>query len=387
MNLLYFLVVLVISVSVLGEFGRFPFASPGSVSVIDITIVLLIVFWLIWYVQTKPRLKINKAIKIAGVFLIFTILSYFLSIMTIGKDAFIGGLYLIRIIVYGCFFYIVYFLSKPNLSELIKNVWIKVAVVFSLVGFIQLIWFPDFYHLSLLGFDPHIGRLTSSFLDPNFAGVFIALVLVVVVWNFHKNPLVYSLIFGLLFLALMLTFSRTGYLVFLTEFLIIGVLKSRKIMLIGILLFLTTLMMIPRISERIVGGLKVDVTASERLTSWQDGIEIWKLSPIYGVGYNNLRFYQNQLQNTKTTSFNGGRSGAGIDSSWLLILATTGLIGFLIFVFFWLYLAYRLISHQQYYPLAMVLGLFVGSWFINALFYPAILVLILSIIATIWDYH
>ena len=44
-----------------------------------------------------------------------------------------------------------------------------------LLGFIQLMFYPALRNLYYLGWDEHLYRMFSTFLDPNFAGAFFVL--------------------------------------------------------------------------------------------------------------------------------------------------------------------------------------------------------------------
>jgi len=98
---------------------------------------------------------------------------------------------------------------------------------------------------------------------------------------------------------------------------------------------------------------------------------------VIGVGFNTFRYAQ-QDYGIFEIGETGGNSGAGTDSSFLLVLATTGVFGFLIFLAGYLFPLFQK-KNAFYLPmLAAFSALFMQSQFINALFYPQILFLWLT---------
>ena len=116
---------------------------------------------------------------------------------------------------------------SQNPERVDNQVWYMVfvsSVILSILGFVQLILFPDFSFMSQYGWDPHQGRLLSTWYDPNFLGGFLGLSGVVILsrvlvflkenkfWNNKNIILLSSWIIGLVivFGALMLTYSRSA---------------------------------------------------------------------------------------------------------------------------------------------------------------------------------
>jgi O-antigen ligase len=107
---------------------------------------------------------------------------------------------------------------------------------------------------------------------------------------------------------------------------------------------------------------------SSRFVDYSKTIKIWKTSPLLGVGYNNLCLLK-QLHFGET-SFKS-HSCSGSDSSILLILATTGFVGFFLFIDLigrmYKYRARGVYGDIFYISIVAVL---VHSMFVNSLFYP-----------------
>jgi hypothetical protein len=98
--------------------------------------------------------------------------------------------------------------------------------------------------------------------------------------------------------------------------------------------------------------------------------------PVLGVGFDNLRYEFERRDLFKVFSENGGHSGAGVDSSLIFILATTGVLGLASFLFFWGMVIKNSKGEFKLFLVCLLLGLLVDSQFINSLFYPPIMLVI-----------
>ena len=130
-----------------------------------------------------------------------------------------------------------------------------------------------------------------------------------------------------------------------------------------------------------MGALSIDISASERFTSWDKGLKIFNMNPVYGIGYNNIRSVSIENNLLKTFTVDGGNSGSGVDSSWLVILATTGILGGIAFGYWYLKLIviflkqFLLKKNRDFLILGgLLMAFFVNSQFINSLFYPPMMI-------------
>lgn len=351
---------------VLGEFGRYPFgASSGSIQLMDIMVFSTILFFFIWKIINKEIIMIPKVWKWLLPFYAASAVSLLLSFLYFPDvEVFKGGMYFVRFILYSSILLVVPSLPKENVKEMMLNSGVAIA----LLGFAQFVMFPNFDFLTQFGFDPHQYRLTSTFLDPNFVGIFLATIFAI---SFEKKSWIKIIILAL---AILLTFSRSTYLFMIILLLGWGLVRSRKFLLVLTLCAVISLF-IPRISERIAGGFTIDSSAAERLESWQKGFEVFQSYPLTGVGFGNYRIAQEQLNLFKVYSPEGGHAGGGVDSSLLFVLASTGVIGLMCYLWFW-YKVFRKMKNLR----IIIVGLFVASQFVNALFFPAIMLLYFSLI-------
>lgn len=264
------------------------------------------------------------------------------------------------------------------------------GVLVSLLGFIQLQIFPDFSFMAPSGWDPHVGRLLSTWFDPNFLAGWLAFLITISLAIALGLPWARAkwwwLAIGVMVAAVVLTFSRSGYLALVVGAGLVTAVRSRSIFFIGLLGIIATIFFVPRVQERVIGIRTVDETAQLRIVSWENAFEVINDHPVFGIGYNLYRYIQVEygfLDDTKI------HSASGSDSSLLSIWVTTGLLGLLAYL--WLLLAMfreawrtwrnkELPREWQGYGLGLVAGLLallLHAQFVNGLFYP-------HIMQTIW---
>ncbi len=392
MNLVKFLLFGTIVSTLFGELGRYPFGASGvAVSLVDIMVGLTILTFLVWVVETKMKVLYPQSFKYLVGFWIIGILSlvYSLTFFPI-NEVLKGSLYLIRFVLYSFLFLIIYNLKEYKILKLetLLQVFTDVGVTFAIIGIFQLIFFPDFEFLTDFGYDPHIGRLTSAFLDPNYAGLYLCLILGLIIYQLNSDKRIVMFVMGVItFISIILTYSRSAYLmlgIILLGFLLIywnqiTVKAKFVISIIGIISLILLTILFPRFLDRIQGGLRLDRSASERLESWSDGMEIFKSSPIIGAGFNNLRIAQENMNLFKPYSPEGGHSGSGVDSSILVVLSTTGILGLIIYLMFW----WKSLNRKTEFNktvLVLIIGLIIGSQFVNGLFFIPLMVIYFSLL-------
>lgn len=339
MYLVLFLYIAAFFTLTLGEFGQFPFGKTDfSVSATDILLTLALTVSLIWNIGIRKNLAIPKNFKYLMVFWAVALTSLLFSLDLS------GWFYLLRFVIYSSVFYLTFHLVKSRilgLNEFLKLIKITFVSLAS-IGLLQLIIFPDLEVLSPLGFDPHKYRVFSTFLDPNFLGAFLNFGLAFMIFELtskkisgvkkyvcdNKWSIISVVISGT---AIFLTFSRSAYLMFIIMLTIILVAKSIKLLGIFFIALVIAFLVFPPFSIRIQGAINVDDSAIARFSSWDKGLTIFQDNPILGVGFNNIRNYSQKENLVILSSVDGGNSGAGIDSSLIFILATTGLVGFISF--------------------------------------------------------
>ena len=124
---------------------------------------------------------------------------------------------------------------------------------------------------------------------------------------------------------------------FAVSIFLFGIIRSRKLLFLSLIVGFLAYFMIPRIQTRVAGITDPDDSAKLRFVSWERTFTIAKDHLLLGVGFNNFRSTQEDYGFFDYNIPEGGRAGAGSDSSLLLILATTGLIGFVLYTVFYPY--------------------------------------------------
>jgi O-antigen ligase len=269
------------------------------------------------------------------------------------------------------------------------------SVILSILGFLQLILFPDFSFMAQYGWDPHQGRLLSTWYDPNFLGGFLGLAGVVILsrvlvflrenkfWNNKNIILLSSWIIGLVivFGALMLTYSRSALLAFLIGVTVVTILVSRKTFVIVMIILSIVVMSNPRLQARIQGAIQIDVTASLRIQSWRETLDDIDRNPIWGVGYNTIKY-----QTIVPSELN---SASGRDSSLLTLWLTGGIIGlglFILIIVNSILRAKKKLSRsglERVWGVSIIAGwslILVHSMFVNSIFFPHILIFLLFLL-------
>lgn len=313
-----------------------------------------------------------------------------------------SSLYLIRFISYFFLYLITIDLGKkPKQKKIFINVIIFSSLFIALAGFIQLVIYSDFSEIAeKYGFDPHQDRLLSTWFDPNFVGGFFSLMITVIAGiflytkSFKKNFSLASAAI-ILIIALFYTYSRSAYLSFAISIFLLGLIKSRQLIIIILTASILIIPLSERAQERLLGfqnsakalfgiGTEIaDPTAELRLESWRNSIDTVKKYPLLGTGFNTLRYLQHQQGIIADPKIH---SASGSDSSLLTILMTTGIFGLLSYL--WLYgsilkralIKWRNIkipSAERGLALGFLcgmIGLFAHSFFVNSLLFSPMLV-------------
>ena len=92
--------------------------------------------------------------------------------------------------------------------------------------------------------------------------------------------------------CLFLTFSRSTWAMVAVMVFIYGVFKSRKILLLSLVLGFLAYFAVPRVQTRISGITDPADSAQFRLVSWKNTLEIAKDNLFLGVGVNSFRYAQ-----------------------------------------------------------------------------------------------
>ena len=349
----------------------------GGITLLDLTISGFCLIG-IWKVRDKLT-NLPKVIRAGLFFFLVALLSLLVTPLDLALNEYLSAaFYLIRFLLYLLFGFLVYQNLFPSLRSKSSELLTFSGAGLAIIGLLQLTFFPNLSFLESSGWDPHYFRTVSTFLDPNFIGAFFILTLLLLYQD--KLQFKWGKIFaGLVFLALLTTFSRSSYLMFLVSFSILSYLKHSwklalvtgvtSLTLIASFYLYTSVISKPR-------GIDREASASFRLSTWQQGLELFRSSPVLGVGFNTYKYALREYR-LVDQQFLNSRGATSNDSSLLFVLATTGLLGFAAFLHF-LYM--MILENRVNFVLTAALsGLVVHSFFANSLFYPFILLWLLLV--------
>ena len=400
-----------------GQVLRIPF----GVSKIGFLTADLLIPWIVflWFIKkliiqrTLPKTNLGLSIYL---FIGSLAISLFLAIPSLPTSEFIQGLsYLIRQIAYMLLFFPMHeAFSQYKKSSFLKNAFIA-SILLGALGILQFIFVPDFTFMAKAeGWDPHIGRLLSTWYDPNFIAGFFAFIISLFSCLYIDSKeklkhIAYPL--GLLFLTgcFILTYSRSGIVALAISVLIIAFLRARSLLIIGLIGLFLGITISDRFSERFYGLIDsgiatvtgsldhdVDLTSQERIESYEQVGTIISDHYLFGIGFNTIKYYK--LSKGLVADPNK-HSASGSDSSLLNIYMTSGIFG-LCFFFYFLYTASRMslvlfIKSEKYTTtkgfglgmFASLIALFFHSFFVNSLLYPLFLLILIPLLGILEGFY
>lgn len=346
----------------------------------DFLIIGYLIFSLVKY-RTQWQKLAKRLIKnkwfLATIGLIF--LSGLINAIIIGFSL-TPWLYLGRILAYSLF---VIGLSFHDLYSVKKyyKLWMGVGIIIALLGIIQYFFLPDTRFLISLGWDDHYYRLISTQLDPNFTGLI--LVMTLLLWQQVKTKQKWQsyLVSLVMFLAILLTYSRASYLALLAGSGTLAYIKfsRRKFAKLMTCLLIAVLLSLPFLPQP--GG---EGTNLLRLFSIESRVEnstqaLQVLKPhqwLLGKGVFAL-----SEPETPTTPWND--TAHFPDNLVVFLLVSGGVIGLSLGIY-WLYRWGRYLYFRDSFIFSAFMAVMIHSQFNHSLFQPFIWLWLvnLSVLAT-----
>ncbi len=296
--------------------------------------------------------------------LLWAVLSILLSVFSFVKyslsfsSVLSGLLYLIRFVLTAIIGYLMveYFKEKYEIKKIFSFV-VKCYYIVCVIGIFQWLFFPianDWYSLFYkVGVyfpnpDPHMGRLVSTYFDPNYLASCLIIPISIILYSFDRDVVrsqgvngkgIFNFLisFAFFFVVILLTKSRSGILgvgVLFFLYLLFNAVNKNKInltvtavliifcMLAVILVFFSNISVFVRIRETFN-----DPSAQARFNNWGKSLGLIKDTNFLGVGYNLLGGYLESMGQELSAA-----TGYGLDSSLLLIAVTTGVLGIILFL-------------------------------------------------------
>jgi O-antigen ligase len=317
-------------------------------------------------------------------FLMAVVFSWILSVFVFKQITVLYGfLYLIRLSAY--FYFLIYvwnFAEGRSNKRLLLDSLLTLSVVSALFGWVQYFAFPSIRAFMVWGWDEHLYRLVGTFLDPTFLGLIIVFGLLLSInrlidsWKWKGVAVVLFLLVSLAF-----TYSRASYLAFVGGLAVIGICKKEIRKLLYLILGLALLILVLPTSGNTILRITRGFSALARIENYGQTIQIFKTSPVFGVGYDNLCLAKAGL--VGYVDFQS-HSCSGSDSSLLFVLATTGIVGFMIFLLT-IYRVFQSAAHNLYFIIfaSCFTAALVHSLFSNSLFYPWVMGFYLMLLAVV----
>lgn len=328
---------------VAGQLMSLRFSSGAAIYTHDVCILLS----LLGTAVALRRRRISPVTPILRLpivmFVLAAVVSLLMQVPVFGAgDIVVSSLYLLRWMVYAGMYWMV--LQRLVPSSFWEYGLYLLGFGLAALGIVQFVLYPSLRNLEYLGWDPHYYRVFTTLLDPNFAGIVfvLALILGVFLWKKHRSDMILGSLFVIL-AALVLTFSRSSMLALASVVAVYGLRSRHKrkvflLLIAGIIAFV----FVPKPGGDTLRVFRSDSTIS-RIENWQYGLELFYESPVFGHGFNTLRLLDTSIQ-SENGYFSHGASG--IDNGFIMILATTGIVGMMAFLHI-IYRVYRMAFSSQ----------------------------------------
>lgn len=357
-----------------GQFARFDMGRGIILHLNDVVAVIVLGAWFVRHpFLAVAQIRQNPLSRPIGLWILTMLLSLAVNFPRLGwEKTLISSLYLVRWSSFAGLFFLFSAalpIQRPKIIRLLAFAGLALAVS----GWWQYLFLPDVSFLAAYHWDDHYFRLVVPFLDPGFTGISLLLAFLLYFHPALSSTIRYFklALLSLGYSAFLLTYSRASYVAYLLAITFLAIKKqSGKLLGKAIIIFLISLFVLPRTAGE---GTKLTRENSllARINNWQQTLIIWTEHPFFGVGFNSYRYTQIEKGRLPGRSAFKTHSGATADSSLLLVLATTGLTGFLAYINL-LSKSWQLGRRSAIFQVSLV-AILVHSWFNNTMFYPWIM--------------
>lgn len=372
-----------------GEVLRFDNGKGFAITFFDITVILFVGVSFLINLFQRNSLAITKVHKFALWFVGIGLVSLLLQVFQLTPyQTIVATLYAVRFLVYTLGISWSVQLFDEKFKKRLPYLLLGSSTVLAFLGLLQYVFYPYLRNLYYAGWDPHLYRVFATFLDPNFIGLFYVCGIILGIYLLFEKSRhgfrLYQAGLGLVTLinicALFLTYSRGAYMAFLIGLCIMLWRSGYKKFILAALGMMILLVIGVELVSPHSEGTKLFRTASirDRTISLQQVTTIISHHPFLGVGFDAYRYAQ-EREGFLTTKVDTTHSGAGTDNSFLFAFATTGIAGllaYLLMTYNILKTSYKSKTVVGRTLFASYIAFIIGSFFINALFYPFILILI-----------
>ena len=325
----------------------FVFFAPISISGEQISLGLGFLGWVGYFFSTPKDNRAQILITPIGkAFFIFALAALISVIFSEEKLAALNSFRSLWVIF--AFFLGVNWIKSQKYLNLCIILLIITASVPSIIGIFQhlgglKIWGYQFidYKWGATGFHHGSGSMT-------FAGVIMLVLLVGIPFllvkklEFQKIWLVIPLIF--LIIAFLLSWERGAWLGFLGGIVFWGAFQGKRALFLLIFIFSVgagiTNKLNPDIWVRAASIFNIEITpsnsAGQRILIWNLSLQVFKDHPLTGSGFNQFEKYADAIIQPKTKVSSIQITTCHAHSNLLQILATTGILGLIAFLYLWI---------------------------------------------------
>lgn len=349
---------------VVGQLLRLPlWGQSGGLLVSDIAVVLVLGIAFLQYCRhlltippaggTPPMAVANYSL-LTTPFIIWSLLTLAVNASSLAPiELTIAFSYWLRTSAYLALLPALLYLTRdPRYYRTLARSFIGAGGILVIIGLLQVFFLPNVAAFPALlltitggGWDPHEGRLLSTWLDPNFFGAF------AVIFLFYISPkktIGHAFFSVLTAAALILTQSRSNFvsltltLLALSPLIVLGLVRQRRRSRLALSASLLSIVVLTlsiaalSLGERLSGLFRYDPTVQARGEALAAAWRLAQETPLLGVGYNAWQFTDLRAGLVSDLTLH---SRAGTDNSWLTLLVTTGLPGLFLFAAPWLALA------------------------------------------------
>lgn len=381
-----------------GQLGRLPLPGQGGGLLISDFTVPLVLLAALWHGQRNCGM-VYLALGLVLPFLLWSLFSLAINAADLSLPAIgLAVAYWVRLSSQLLLLPALLALASRETSrQLMRQLLWLIPICLAILGMLQLLIVPSLEGIGR-GWDPHSYRLVATWLDPNFIGGLFAIMIPVVLatawasWQWSALAVIVSallltqsrsslvtLLIGCLFaspLVLILIARRTYPTTLIIRLASLGSLLGMVVILAGLLL-----------GNRAGGLFTFDPTVTLRLNALT---EVWQLAAEHsglGVGYNAYQFAAMQAGLIGDFTVH---SRAGADNSWLTLWVTTGIVGIVLWLLPWSWVAGRLARRVWYQHdrvalaglMALVIWV-VHSQLVNSLLYGHLLIVVMMLLGVI----
>ncbi|PIS16105.1 hypothetical protein COT62_00130 [Candidatus Roizmanbacteria bacterium CG09_land_8_20_14_0_10_41_9] len=321
-----------------GQLGRISFLGQQvNVYVYELVLCIELVLLFFRYRMDPARVYFRKS-KYILIFLLVLLLSFIYEIhrYTFWEN-FVGFLYWVRLLFYYTSgVYIFYHLKKslPFRKTVRMGFTLMVDLVLSF-SFIQYFLYPDLRNLYYDGWDPHLYRIFGTFFDTYIAGTIYCILFFLSLFRgdaIYKDRRIKYAALGLLFICVLLSFSRTIYLTFLLTLSFYFFRQKRATLLIVfVAVFILGIFIIPKPSGEGVNLTRI-YSIVTRTEDYSNAVKLWVKKPLLGYGYNRIRYAKADSEFISQDNLESSHSGASFHSTYMVALVSAGIIGLLAFI-------------------------------------------------------